>query len=41
MTYAVIKNGQQVYKGTADKNGFTQAFNGDYLDHWESQAFGH
>lgn len=37
--YSIYRNGELVYKGRSDKDGFTEALNADYLEKWEIKAF--
>jgi hypothetical protein len=37
--YSVFRNGELVYKGRSDKDGFTEALNADYLENWEIKTY--
>jgi hypothetical protein len=37
--YSVFRNGELVYKGRSDKDGFTEALNADYLETWEIKTY--
>lgn len=38
-SYGIFRNGELLYEGRTDKDGFAKAMNADYLEQWELRVY--